>query len=90
MKSALSAQIYGRVQGVGFRYAALAEAQRLGLTGWVRNNPDDSVEVWAEGEDAPLAEFLRWLNRGPRFAAVETVNSCRQPATSRHSIFTIA
>ena len=72
--SAFSVRIEGRVQGVGFRYACMNEGQRLGLTGWVRNTPDGDVEVWAEGTKEKLEILLRWLNRGPPCARVDTVH----------------
>jgi acylphosphatase len=71
--SAFSAQVQGRVQGVGFRYSAQREALRLGLTGWVRNTPQGDVELWAEGPREKLASFLQWLRRGPPGARVELV-----------------
>ena len=70
---AFYAQVQGRVQGVGFRYSALAEAQRLGLCGWVRNTEDGKVEVWAEGHSEKLAVFSGWLHRGPQSARVDSV-----------------
>jgi acylphosphatase len=48
----------GNVQGVGFRYTARSIAQGLGLVGWVRNVPDGTVEVVAEGEETVLKDFL--------------------------------
>jgi acylphosphatase len=68
------------VQGVGFRYTAIREAKRLGLTGWIRNLEDGSVEVWAEGDRAALAELRAWLDEGPPGAHVESVSaSPREP-----------
>jgi len=72
-RARLKAKVYGLVQGVGFRYFVKREAQRLGLTGWVKNNPDGSVEVLAEGEEASLRELLSLLQRGPTFAVVDRV-----------------
>jgi acylphosphatase len=63
------------VQGVGFRYSAVREAQRLGLAGWVRNLDEGDVELWAEGERAALAEFRAWLDEGPPGASVESVSA---------------
>jgi acylphosphatase len=71
--AAFFARVRGRVQGVGFRYSAIQEARRLGIGGWVRNEANGDVEVWAEGPPEKLAAFLRWLNRGPSYAHVETV-----------------
>lgn len=68
------ALVRGRVQGVGFRYAARAEATRLGLSGYVRNLPDGSLEVEAEGERWAVGELLDWLADGPDGAVVEAVD----------------
>lgn len=66
-------RITGRVQGVGFRYAALSEARRLGLAGWVRNRPDGSVEALACGDEPALTRFHDWLRSGPPGARVTRV-----------------
>jgi acylphosphatase len=65
--------VSGRVQGVGFRWFAVSEAQRLGLSGWVRNLPDGRVEAEAQGPAERVAEFAAALGRGPSSAAVESV-----------------
>ena len=67
------AVVTGRVQGVGFRWATRHEAQRLGLAGFVRNLPDGSVEVEAEGEADVVGHFLQWLELGPAAAQVSQV-----------------
>ncbi len=67
--------VRGRVQGVFFRSSTQREAKRLGLTGWVKNLADGTVEVVAEGEDEALRELLGWLQRGPTAARVERVDS---------------
>ena len=61
----------GRVQGVGFRYFALRSAQRLNLHGWVRNLPDGSVEIEAEGTREALERFAEEMQRGPTAARVD-------------------
>jgi acylphosphatase len=65
--------IEGRVQGVFFRASALAEANRLGLKGWVKNRPDGSVEAVAEGEKEKLEALAAWCRHGPRGASVERI-----------------
>jgi acylphosphatase len=66
--------VTGRVQGVFYRASARDEAERLGLNGEVRNLPDGSVEVVAEGELAVLEELIAWCRRGPHMAQVEEVS----------------
>jgi acylphosphatase len=66
--------VRGRVQGVYFRAATQREARRLGITGWVKNRPDGSVEILAEGEEDQLKELIAWANRGPSAARVERVD----------------
>jgi acylphosphatase len=68
------ASVRGRVQGVGFRAFAAREARRLGVNGWVRNEPDGSVLILAEGEDAAADAFLAWLRHGPSSAHVRSVD----------------
>jgi len=71
MQARLRVRVQGRVQGVGFRYFALQHARRLGLRGYVRNCPDGSVEVLAEGNRTALEELLVLLRQGPPAARVE-------------------
>ena len=65
--------VRGRVQGVGFRHFVQQAARALDVAGWVRNAPDGSVEVDAEGSEADLANLRRSLQDGPRGARVESV-----------------
>lgn len=67
--------VMGRVQGVFFRATTQREARRLALTGWVRNRPDGSVEVVAEGDDDTLRDFVGWVQRGPSSARVDRVET---------------
>jgi len=71
--------VRGRVQGVGFRWFVLREAERLGLGGVVRNLRDGSVEVLAEGSSDALAELEGILRRGPRSARVDGVEKTELP-----------
>jgi acylphosphatase len=66
--------VRGRVQGVFFRASAQREARRLGLTGWVKNRQDGSVEVLAEGEEDGLKDLLAWAHHGPSASRVERVD----------------
>lgn len=61
----------GQVQGVFFRQGVRAEAERSGLTGWVRNEPDGSVRIVAEGEEENLQKFVEWARLGTEWAKVE-------------------
>ena len=72
--SARNIRIIGLVQGVFFRAETQALAQKLGLTGWVRNLPDGSVEIHAEGLEAALSELETWCHRGPPAAQVDDVH----------------
>ena len=66
-------RIEGRVQGVFFRASTLDQAVRLGLKGWVRNCPDGSVEVVAEGERKKIDDLVGWCNHGPPGSHVRNV-----------------
>lgn len=69
----ISLKISGRVQGVWFRASTKAEAERLSLTGFVRNESDGSVYIEVMGEEKVVQEFIAWCHRGPKFARVENV-----------------
>ncbi|RLD00436.1 MAG: acylphosphatase [Chloroflexi bacterium] len=73
-KARLHAIIHGRVQGVNFRYYTTHTAQRLGLTGWVANRWDGTVEIIAEGARESLDEFRAFLHRGSPSAFVQRVD----------------
>ena len=66
-------RISGRVQGVGFRYSMQHEARRLGITGWVRNCRDGTVEAIVEGSEEAVEAILEWARRGPPVARVQGV-----------------
>jgi len=66
--------VRGRVQGVGFRWSAVAEGNRLGLGGWARDRADGRVEVHAQGDPAAVGELAAWLRRGPLGAEVTSVD----------------
>jgi acylphosphatase len=65
--------VRGRVQGVGFRESMRWEAERLGVSGWVRNRRDGTVEAVVDGDAAAVAAILAWARRGPTSAHVEEV-----------------
>jgi len=81
--------IKGRVQGVGFRYSAVAAARRLGLTGWVRNTFDGDVELVAEGPENQLRRLLSWCHDGPPGALVTGVEEQWLPYTGTFKGFGI-
>lgn len=81
--------IRGRVQGVYFRASAQREARRLGLTGWVRNRPDNAVELIAEGEEDQVKDFLAWAQRGPSTARVDQVETRWRSYTGEYPEFRI-
>ena len=77
----LQAFVSGAVQGVGYRYFAMNAAHELGVTGWVRNLWDGSVEVVAEGPRRALASFEVFLHEGPPSAQVTHVEITYSVAT---------
>ena len=74
-QKAIAARVTGRVQGVGYRYTVARVASELGLVGWVRNAPDGSVEVRAQGHEPVLDEFVAFMHKGPRSARVRSVDT---------------
>jgi acylphosphatase len=66
--------VQGLVQGVWFRASTKDEADRIGVTGWVRNLPDGSVEAVFEGETKKVEEIVGWCHRGPSGAGVSKVD----------------
>ncbi|MBD3249888.1 acylphosphatase [Candidatus Woesearchaeota archaeon] len=89
MKKRIHLIIKGNVQGVFFRANAKKKAISLGLTGWVRNDPDGTVETVAEGEKSRLDEFKSWCLKGPSSAEVSDVDSETQEATGEFTTFSI-
>jgi acylphosphatase len=73
MTKAVTVRVTGRVQGVSFRWYALQQAQRLGVRGWVRNEPDGSVAGHFEGDDEAVDAMVEWCRSGPSYAAVRDV-----------------
>lgn len=87
---ALRINVTGRVQGVGFRYTAQQKAARLGITGWVRNERDGSVEIHAEGSPEQLAALLDWLDAGgPSYSRISCINHYRAQAMGTFSRFSV-
>jgi len=72
-KKTLRLVIFGRVQGVFFRDSMRREAQNLGISGWVRNRNDGTVEAAVHGETTAVDAIVRWAQRGPQHAQVAGV-----------------
>jgi acylphosphatase len=84
--------IRGRVQGVGFRYAMRDAASARGVTGWVRNRRDGSVEAQVQGEPGALEAIIAWCRDGPpaaRVSAVEVHETVCEPRTAFELLPTI-
>lgn len=79
MEKACIVNIFGRVQNVGFRYHTQKSAESLHITGFVKNQPDGSVYVEAEGEATNLDHFVLWCHQGPRWARVDRVEIQEMP-----------
>ncbi|MGA7757289.1 MAG: acylphosphatase [Ilumatobacteraceae bacterium] len=77
--------VSGRVQGVFFRDSCRAEAQRLGVRGWVRNRSDRTVEVVAEGRRDVIDQFLDWCRHGPPRAQVTGIAVTDEPLRAERS-----
>lgn len=82
-------KIYGEVRGVGFRDAAYWVARKLYVAGFIMNEPDGTVYVEAEGEEAALKKFLAWCRKGPITAKVTKVEPTWSPARGKFTGFRI-
>jgi acylphosphatase len=85
----LEAIVHGYVQGVGFRWWTRQVARQLGLSGYVRNRYDRTVEVVAEGPERKLHKLLSLLEAGPSAAAVERVDARWAPASGQFPGFEV-
>jgi acylphosphatase len=74
-RTARRVTVHGGVQGVGFRYRCVQEAERVGVAGWVRNEPDGTVTVLVEGTADAVDEMVAWCRQGPAHARVERVEA---------------
>jgi len=83
----IHAKVTGIVQGVYFRASTRDAARALGLRGWVKNMPDGSVELEAEGPEEKISQLVIWLNQGPQYARVEKVEVKEIPATGKETDF---
>jgi acylphosphatase len=81
--------VHGRVQGVAFRHHTCQRALELGVTGWVRNLPDGSVEGLFEGDDAEVASLVEWCRNGPPAARVQRLDLSDENYTGEFDRFSI-
>ena len=84
-----SVVVHGRVQGVAFRHYACRRALELGVTGWVRNLPDGSVEGLFEGDETAVNALVEWCRSGPAAARVERLDLCEGVYRSEFDSFLI-
>ena len=87
--SAFHGIVHGFVQGVFFRHYTREKARELGIVGWVRNLPDGTVELIAEGDPVSLKALEAWLVRGPDMARVDQVDLEWQDAIGKFASFEI-
>ncbi|MEA2082964.1 MAG: acylphosphatase [Thermodesulfobacteriota bacterium] len=81
--------VEGRVQGVFFRAYTKEEAQKFGLTGWVRNQRDGSVEAVVKGDGAKVEQMIKWFHRGSPMSAVTRVTVTEEKPVGEHAAFEI-
>jgi acylphosphatase len=86
---AVHLKVTGRVQGVFFRSTTKEKADELGITGWVKNCQDGSVEILAQGDDEKLKEFEEWCHQGPEDADVQQVDTQKIDPES-HDVFEVS
>lgn len=82
--------VHGRVQGVSFRQFILLRALELGVTGWVRNLPDGSVEGMFEGSEAAVNALVEWCSTGPPSARVDRLEVRKGTYRGENDTFIIA
>ncbi len=89
MLEAVDITVHGRVQGVWFRAGTKEKAELLGLTGWVKNRPDGTVEIHAQGEKSQLEYFIAWCRRGTPAAKVTSLDIDRSIEQQEFTSFDI-
>ncbi|MBD3215855.1 MAG: acylphosphatase [Candidatus Lokiarchaeota archaeon] len=89
MEKRIIIDVYGRVQGVFFRASTRKRARRWNLAGYVKNMPDGSVHIEAEGSEENLEKLLEFAKEGPRLARVDRINHEFQEATGEFNSFRI-
>ena len=88
-KASIHVYISGKVQGVGYRYSTVAQAQKLGLTGWVKNLYDGRVEALFEGNKDTIDQMLLWCKQGPSMSYVTNVETYKKEYTGQFNDFSI-
>jgi len=88
VKKAVNLNVYGKVQGVGFRFYTHKKAKELEILGFVKNMPDGSVYIEAEGEHDNLEQFIDWCEMGPSWARVVKIDRQNVPVIN-FSEFTV-
>lgn len=89
MKKNVHITINGKVQGIWFRANTKQKAEQLGITGWVKNIPNGSVEAIFEGEENCIKEMIDWCQHGPPQAKVENIEIKEQSITNGFDEFLI-
>jgi acylphosphatase len=89
MKVAVQILVKGMVQGVGFRYFAMRQANQLGVTGYVKNLVSGDVEIVVEGEREIVDHFKRILKEGPSYGIVEDLVVKELPYENKYSRFSV-
>ncbi len=79
--------VSGRVQGVGFRWAAQKAARQLGVNGYVRNLPNGDVEIVAEGDETAVDRMIAWARKGPSWSRVDNLQLDDLPGPPEHAEF---
>ena len=89
MKIKVNVIIYGKVQGVYFRFNTKNIAEKLGLTGWVRNTTDGKVEAVFEGDEKKIFNMIEWCSKGPSDAQVNKIEIIRKKYSKEYNNFSI-
>jgi acylphosphatase len=79
MKKGYTIRVSGKVQNVGFRFYTARTAKEFNISGFVKNEPDGSVYIEAEGEEDMLEAFIHWCQKGPEWARVDKFDIQEQP-----------
>ncbi len=85
-RTAVQVRVTGRVQGVAFRWEAQHAAEKFGVAGWVRNEPDGSVAAHVEGEPDAVNDMVVWLRAGPPASRVTQRRRARGHADRRRLV----